>query len=145
MSDLTPARPSAAAARPRVSFVAAWQGCPDMLSRRLRVWDRWAANGIDVVVVCSCPPADRNRIERAHPDVLVVSAPADEDLRTLRQRGIAAARGDIVVIVDDTVGRTSSWRDHLPLAFGGNVPAAQAAPWVGIGRAASVIDDATVP
>ncbi len=131
MSELRAHRMHVAGIRPRVSFVVAWQGCAKELSRRLQTWDRWVGDGIDVVVVCSCPPADRERVERSHPDVRVVNAHADEDLSTLRQLGVSAAQGDIVVIVDDTVGWTSSWRDHLPIAIGGPLAPTSGANWIG--------------
>jgi hypothetical protein len=132
-----------AAARPRISFVVAWQGAAAELSRRLRVWDRWVDDGIDVVVVCSCPTADREQIERAHPDVRVVNARADEDLSTLRQLGVSAAQGDIVVIVDDTIGWASSWRDHLPVASAGEGTPATGV-WIGSHRAPRMVEDASV-
>lgn len=142
MSELQAYGMRAAGARPRVSFVAAWQGSPTELSRRLRIWDRWVDDGIDVVVVCSCSPADHQRIERSHPGVRVVNASADEKLSALRQRGIAAAHGDIVVIIDDTVGWTSSWRDHLPISIGGEVIPAEHARWAGHNRPPRLMDDA---
>lgn len=103
--------------RPRISLVVAWQGCSDELSRRLLLWDRRAESGIDVVVVCSCPAADRQRIAAAHPAVRVVEANVGDDIAELRQLGVSAARGDIVVIVDDTAGWNTPWRDHLPMAI----------------------------
>ena len=144
MTEFSARRFQVVATRPRVSFVVAWQGCPTELSRRLQIWDRWVEDGIDVVVVCSCPPADREQIERSHPDVRVVNARADEDLSTLRQLGVSAAQGDIVVIVDDTIGWTSSWRDHLPVAIGGAVLPANATQWVGDEGAPRVMDDVSV-
>ena len=142
MSELQAFGVRAAGARPRVSFVAAWQGSPAELSHRLRVWDRWVDEGIDVVVVCSCSTADRQRIERAHPGVRVVNASADEKLSALRQIGISTANGDIVVIIDDSVGWTSSWRDHLPVGIGGAVIPAERARWASHDRLPSVMDDA---
>lgn len=144
MSELQAIRLSAARTRPRVSFVAAWQGSPAELSRRLRAWDRWIDDGIDVVVACSCSPAEHQRIERSHPGVLVVNASADEELSTLRQLGVSAAQGDIVVIIDDTVGWTASWRDHLPFAIAGEVIPGQGAQWAGYNRPPRVMDDASL-
>lgn len=104
--------------RPRISLVVAWQGCSDELSRRLHLWERWVENGTDVVVVCSCPPAERERIARTHPGVRLVAANASDDIAALRELGVSAARGDIVVIIDDRVGWNSSWRDRPPVAVG---------------------------
>jgi len=144
MSELSAVHLHGAVRRPRVSFVVAWQGCSTELSRRLRLWGQWVELGIDVVVVCSCPPAERQRIERLHPDVRVVKASADEDRSVLRQLGVSAAQGDIVVIIDDVVGWTASWRDHLPAAIGGAVIPAQRAQWLGYDRAALTLDEATL-
>lgn len=108
-------------ARPRISLVVAWQGCSNELSRRLQLWDRWVESGIDVVVVCSCPAADRQRIAATHPAVRLVEASVGDDIAELRQSGVSAARGDIVVIVDDTMGRNTSWRDPLPMAIGSDM------------------------
>ena len=144
MNEQSAVRLLGAVRRPRVSFVVAWQGCATELSRRLRLWGRWVELGIDVVVVCSCPAAERQRIERLHPDVRVVKASADEEMSVLRHLGVSAAQGDIVVIVDDAVGWTASWRDHLPAAIGGSVIPASRAPWVGHDRAALNLDEATL-
>ena len=144
MSEQPLARLHGAVRRPRVSFVVAWQGCANELSRRLRLWGQWVAIGIDVVVVCSCPAAERQRIERLHPDVRVVKASADEDMSVLRQLGVSAAQGDIVIIVDDTVGWTASWRNQLPAAIGGSVAAAARAQWLGFDRASLTLDEATL-
>jgi hypothetical protein len=144
MSDLPARRPRAARTHPRVSFVVAWQGLSTELSERLRSWDRWVDDGIDVVVVCSASPGDCQRIQRAHPGVRVVHASADEELSALRQHGVSAARGDIVVIIDDTVGWSSSWRDHLPLAIRGAVRASEAARWTSHDQLPRALDDASV-
>lgn len=79
-----------------------------------------------------------------HPDVRVVKASAEEDLSVLRQLGVSAAQGDIVVIIDDAVGWTASWRDHLPAAIGGGLIPAARAPWVGHDRVALDLDEATL-
>jgi hypothetical protein len=144
MNELPAVRLHGAVRRPRVSFVIAWQGCATELSRRLRLWGQWVEIGIDVVVVCSCPAAERQRIERLHPDVRVVKASAEEDMSVLRQLGVSAAQGDIVVIVDDAVGWTASWRDHLPAAIVGPVVPAARAQWLGYDRAALSLDEATL-
>ena len=108
--------------RPRTSLVVAWQGCSSELSRRLQLWDRWVEQGIEVVVACACPPGDRERIAAMHPGVRLVEASAGDDIAALRQSGVSAAHGDIVVIVDDTVGWGSSWRNHLPMAISSEIP-----------------------
>ena len=116
--------------RPRVSIVVAWQGCPAELSRRLRSWAQQLDYGIEVVVVCSCPAAERQRVERAHPRAHVIPASASQELSTLRQVGVSAASGDIVVIFDDTTSAGGSWRNHLPPTLAGTKPAGSYA-WVG--------------
>lgn len=144
MSEQPAVRLHGAVRRPRVSFVVAWQGCATELSRRLRAWGQWVELGIDVVVVCSCPAAERQRIERLHPDVRVVKASADEELSVLRQLGVSAAQGDIIVIVDDAVAWTASWRDHLPAAIGGAVIPTVPAPWLGRDRVALDLGEPTL-
>lgn len=130
--------------RPRVSFVVAWQGCPNELSRRLRAWDRWVDDGVDVVVACSYPPVERQRIMRAHPGTRVVHADVEGGLQGLRHVGVSAAHGDVVVIVDDTIAWSASWRDHLPSALGGAMCPDRGARWTGYETAARIVHDATL-
>jgi hypothetical protein len=108
-------------ARPRVSMVVAWQGSPLELSRRLRVWRGAIDESVDVVVACACAPAEQQRLERAHPGVRIMPAPPDTGMHALRQIGVAAANGDIVVILDDANSTTASWREALPPALGGGM------------------------
>lgn len=117
MSDFAGQRQGKPVTRPRVSFVAAWQGSPTELSRRLQSWGRWVDEGIDVLLVCACSDADQQHIERSHRGVRVIRASRSAELGALRQLGISAAHGDIVVIVDDTLGWSPSWRDELPCAI----------------------------
>lgn len=118
MSDQPIPRLDRVGSRPRLSIVVAWQGCPIQLSRRLRTWSRWVSDGVDVLVVCSCPPAERQRLERTHPEIRFVAGGCDQEMRALREAGVAAAKGDIVVIFDDTIGESSTWREHLPAMLG---------------------------
>lgn len=129
MSELSTPRSAAPGARPRISFVVAWKGAGSELTRRLHLWEQWADSGIDVVVACACAPEERQRIIRSHASVRVIDAPASDDVSALRQRGVAAANGDIVVIVDDEVAGESSWRDELPTSLGADVPVVAAGPW----------------
>lgn len=119
MSELRAYQVDPVRSRPRLSIVVAWQGCPSELSRRLRSWMQQLGNGVEVVVACGCPAAERQRIERAHPGVQVLPATASEELSALRQRGVSAASGDVVVIFDDTVASSGSWRDQLPATLAG--------------------------
>jgi hypothetical protein len=125
-----------------VSFVVAWQGCPRELSHRLRSWGRWVHDGVDVVVVRACEVGERQRIERAHPGVRVVQSDPGQELRVLRQLGVSAAHGDIVVIFDDTAGWTSSWRDSLPVTVGGAVLPSEGIEWVRYEGASRNVSDA---
>jgi hypothetical protein len=111
-----------------VSIVVAWQGCPSELSRRLRSWTQQSDQRVEVVVVCSCPAADRQRVERAHPGVQVIAASEVEELSALRQLGVAASSGDIVVIFDDSIAAGASWRDHLPPTLA-TAPSAHGYDW----------------
>jgi hypothetical protein len=129
MSELSLSPAQRPVARPRVSYVIAWKGAPTELTRRLRIWERWADGGIEVVVACACAPEERQRIVRSHASVRVVGAPSGEDVSALRQRGVAAATGDIVVIVDDEVAGESSWRDELPAGIAADVPSTAPGAW----------------
>jgi hypothetical protein len=144
MSESPARRLKAAGSRPHVSFVVAWQGSIAELSRRLRVWSRWVDDGVDIVVVCTCPASERQRIERAHPAVRVVYAAPGIEMCALRQLGVAAARGDIVVIFDDTIGWSSTWRDHLPVTIGGAVMPSAGIEWVGNDPVSLSIDDVSL-
>jgi hypothetical protein len=59
-----------------------------------------------------------------------------------RQAGVSAAHGEIVVIFDDTVGRSSSWRDSLPLTVGGAVLPSEGIEWVGYEGVTRDVSDA---
>lgn len=67
------------------------------------------------------------RLERAFPGMRLVGAPAGEDLESLRQVGVALARGDVVVVLDDTIAAEPSWRDRLPFCLVGAVDSVVAA------------------
>ena len=110
--DLKPVAP-----RPRVSLVVAWQGSPAELSRRLRMWYRSIDASVDVVVAFACQPPEQQRVERMHRGIRVIAAAPGTELCALRQLAVAAAHGDVVVIFDDAVSATASWRDHLPAAL----------------------------
>lgn len=144
MSESPARRLKSVGSRPHVSFVVAWQGSVAELSRRLRVWSRWVDDGVDIVVVCTCPLAERQRIERAHPAVRVMHAAPGLEIRALRELGVAAARGDIVVIFDDTIGWTSTWRDHLPATIGGAVVPSAGVEWVAYDPVSLSIDDVSL-
>lgn len=139
MSELRAYQIDPVRSRPRLSIVVAWQGCPSELSRRLRSWMQQLGRGVEVVVVCGCPAGERHRIERAHPGVQVLPAGASEELSVLRQRGVSAASGDIVVIFDDTVAAGGSWRDQLPPTLAVQSPAG-GYDWVGLPREPHVAD-----
>ncbi len=130
--------------RPRVSFVVAWQGCLTELSGRLRVWNRWAHEGVDVVLVCSCPADDRRSIGRSHPGLRIVAASGDVGLGAMRHLGVLAADGDIVVIVDDAIASSSSWRDELPAAIRRDVLRHERQPWAEFPQFAPIVEDAPV-
>ena len=131
MSELRAYQIDQARSSPRLSIVVAWQGCASELSRRLRSLTQQLGHGGEIVVVCSCPAAERQRVERAHPGVQVIPASANEELSALRQRGVSAASGDIVVIFDDTVAPGGSWRDSVPPTLMGH-SMTRGYDWVGL-------------
>lgn len=130
--------------RPRISFVVAWQGCLAELSARLKVWSCWVEEGIDVVLVCSCPLEDRRSIGQSHPGLRIVAAGSDVGLAAMRHLGVRIADGDIVVIVDDAVASSSSWRDQLPAAIRREALRDDRAPWGAYPQFAPIAEDATV-
>ena len=69
-----------------------------------------------MIVVSSCSSAESQVISRAHPGVQLIRVARNHDLPFLRQLGIESSTGDVVVILDDTVGADASWRDRIPLA-----------------------------
>lgn len=114
--------------RPTVSLVVVWREDGRDLDRRLGAWLPPAAREtVDLVLVRSCSSAERLKLERAFPGMRQVAAPAGEDLQALRQAGVALARGDIVVVLDDVIGAEPSWRDRLPFGLGGDAEAVIAA------------------
>ena len=131
-------------ARPRVSFVVAWKGCPNELSRRLRSWAQWARDGVDVVVACVCPSADRHRLARAYPDVRFLDAEDRSEVQALRELAVSSAFGDIVVIFDDSIGWHSTWREVLPTSLPGSRLRESAIAWGTYEPAAHRLDDTTV-
>jgi hypothetical protein len=103
-------------ARPRLSVVVAWQGCAVELSRRLRSWTQQLDDRSEVIVVSSCNSAESQSIARAHPGVQLIRVARNHDLPFLRELGVQSSTGDVVVILDDTVGADASWRDRIPVA-----------------------------
>lgn len=124
------APPAPAATRgPVWSLVIIWQSGTEALDRRLGSWTGALRSGMDVIVVHACSSAERVRLEHSHAGVRVLVAPADREVRVLRELGVRAAHGDIVEIRDDTQCEEIGWLlrraaastadDRLPAALGG--------------------------
>ena len=94
---------------PLRSLVIVWRSGTEALDRRLGTWTGVLRGGMDVVVVHACSSAERVRLERSHAGVRILVAPADRELRVLREIGVRAARGDIVEIRDDTQCDEIGW------------------------------------
>lgn len=120
MSELPALQLKPIGSRPRVSLVVAWQGSPLELSRRFRLWRGTIDENVDVVIACACAATEHQRLERAHPGVRIIPAAPETGMHALRQIGVAAAQGDIVVIVDNAISSTPSWRDALAPAVKGS-------------------------
>ena len=86
---------------PQRSLVIISRGTARELETALRAWAAPIRRGLDLVVVRRCTTAERLHLERAYPGVRVLSAPAGCDPRALRELGVSAARGDIIVVQDE--------------------------------------------
>lgn len=124
------APPTLATARgPVRSLVIIWRSGTEALDWRLTSWAGALRAGMDVVVVHACSNAERMRLERIHPGLRILVAPADREVRVLRELGVRAARGDIVEVRDDTQCDEIAWLlrraaadpadDRMPGAVGG--------------------------
>ncbi len=74
------------------------------------------AKGRDIVVVDNGPDAETEAVVREHPGVRYVQEPRP-GLSRARNAGIAAARGDVAVFVDDDVRPEPGWIEPLLAAF----------------------------
>ncbi|HEX2781437.1 MAG TPA: hypothetical protein VHM30_18180 [Gemmatimonadaceae bacterium] len=91
------------------SLVIIWRSGTEALDWQLGSWAGALRAGMDVVVVHACSSAERVRLERDHAGVRVLVAPADREVRVLRELGVRAARGDIVEVRDDTQCDEIGW------------------------------------
>ena len=84
-------------------------GCLTSLSEEI-------AKGREIVVVDNGPDAETEAVVRRHPGVRYVQEPRP-GLSRARNAGIAAARGDVAVFVDDDVRPEPGWIEPLLAAF----------------------------
>ena len=101
-----------------VSVVVATRDRPDDLQRCLRSLGRQCASRrIEIVVVDNHPASGlTRRALREFPDAVVVDEPRP-GLSYARNRGIAAATGDIIVTTDDDVTCPDDWIEQLVAPF----------------------------
>jgi GT2 family glycosyltransferase len=101
-----------------VSVVVATRDRPDDLQRCVRSLESQRANRrLEIVVVDNNPASGltRNAL-REFPDAVVVNEPRP-GLSYARNRGIAAATGDIIVTTDDDVTCPDDWIERLVAPF----------------------------
>ena len=101
-----------------VSLVVATRDRPGDLQRCLRSLERQRSNRRMEIVVVDNNPGSRltRRAVREFPDVVVVDEPRP-GLSYARNRGIAAATGDIIVTTDDDVTCPDDWIERLVAPF----------------------------
>src|SRR5690348_17899354 len=97
------------------SVVVACRASSDDLDRLLGVLaPRCARDGMELVVVLTAATADRRRIQRLAPQARVFLAPLGVSTAELRELGAAHARGDVLLLFDDTMPLPPHWEPSLP-------------------------------
>jgi glycosyltransferase involved in cell wall biosynthesis len=101
-----------------VSIVVATRDRPGDLQRCLRSLERQRSNRRIEIVVVDNNPGSRltRRAVREFPNVVVVDEPRP-GLSYARNRGIAAATGDLIVTTDDDVTCPDDWIERLVAPF----------------------------
>jgi O-antigen biosynthesis protein len=109
----TPADPTLS-----VSVVVATRDRPDDLERCLRsLVSQRASRRVEIVVVDNNPSSGlTRRVAQRFADVVVVDEPRP-GLSYARNRGIAAATGDIIAMTDDDVTCPAEWIERIAVPF----------------------------
>ena len=100
---------------PVVSLVVVSAGAGSLLGSLDRLAAECGGRGVELVAVQGgdqLDAADPSALEAAFPDVRFVWTPASVPAGVLRQRGLAAAAGDIVLFADDAAAVTPGWLDE---------------------------------
>jgi hypothetical protein len=97
--SITPEATSHAAARKSL-VLALDESWPVMDAQIAAFWPQCRRTDAELVVVCTLAGAQLVLAQSRYPGVRFVQATAGEPLHALRRRGIEAASGDIVTLVD---------------------------------------------
>jgi len=106
--------------RPMTSVVVACRGLSDDLDLLVGILaPRCARDGMELVVVLTAGASDRRRIQRLAPQARIFSAPLGVSTAELRELGAAHARGDVLLLFDDTMPLPPHWEPTLPSCLTG--------------------------
>jgi hypothetical protein len=103
--------------RPTTTVVVAWSGSMSELEQALGgLIPRCCAGDAELIVIGTRSAADRRRLGRLCPQARVLDAPARLSHKQLREMGAGAARGDIVILLDDERPAPSRFERQLPMS-----------------------------
>ncbi len=98
---------------PVVSVVVVASGAAPLARSLARLARDCGRRGVELVAVHGdADPADAGALQAAYPGVRFVPAPGRVSGSVLRQRGLAAAEGDIVVFADDVEAAAPGWLEE---------------------------------
>ena len=105
--------------RPSVSVVfMASDDSPALLREMAERSSRWQRLGVELIVVCSSRLTTATIVSLMSGEARVVYGPPNATDLQLRAKGLAAASGDVVMMVDDPASADDGWIEHLSARCG---------------------------
>jgi hypothetical protein len=74
---------------------------------------RWQALGVELIIVCVTRHSAASTASATSAGARLIFGPADATCQQLRSMGLAAASGDVVMLLDDPASADEGWIERL--------------------------------
>ena len=76
---------------------------------------RWERLGVELIIVCTSRRSTKSTVSAISGGARLIYGPADASDSQLRAIGLAAATGDVVMLVDDPATADDAWIEHVSI------------------------------